>query len=65
VRRIVKFDLDHGRGFFWHRNPEHGLVIKFRSGDVLHVVVGHVVGELRGDVLEFIAQADRPSPAQQ
>jgi hypothetical protein len=56
VRRIVKFDLDHGRGF-WHRNPEHGLVlvIKFRSGDVLHVVVGHVVGEHRGDVLEFIA----------
>jgi hypothetical protein len=58
VRGIVKFehDLDHGRGF-WHRNPEHGFVIKFWSGHVLHVVVGGhvVVSERQGDVLEFVA----------
>jgi hypothetical protein len=58
VRGIVEFehDLDHGRSF-WHRNPEHGfvVVIKFRSGHVLYVVVGHVVSERQGDVLEFVA----------
>jgi hypothetical protein len=59
VRGIVKFehDLDHGRGL-WHRNPEHGFVIKFRPGHVRHVIVGHVDGERPGDALELVAQAD-------
>jgi len=41
VRGIVKLELDleHGRRL-WHRNPEHCLVIiQFRAGHVLHLVV--------------------------
>ena len=66
MRGIVKFehDLDHGRGYR-HRDPEHGfVVIKFRAGHVIHVVVSHVVSERQADVLEFVAQANGSGPAQ-
>jgi hypothetical protein len=49
MRGIVKLELDHGRGF-WHRNPEHGLVvIKLR---VVHVAVIRR-GERHGDALDL------------
>jgi len=52
VRGIVKFDLDHGCGF-WRRNPEHGFaVIEFRAGRIFDVVA-HVVGERQGDTLDL------------
>ena len=52
VRGIIKFDLDHGRGF-WRRNPEHGFaVIELRTGRIFDVVA-HVVGERQGDTLDL------------
>jgi len=51
VRGIVKFDLDHGCGF-WRRNPEHGFtVIEFWGGRIFDVA--HVIGERQGDALDL------------
>ena len=51
MRGIVKFDLDHGCGF-WRRNPEHGFtVIEFRAGRVFDVA--HVISERQGDALDL------------